>query len=64
MKADEVLILKNFLLVLLALEIWPLRPHGNIIQTVSGTVFWFLISVASSKLTIKKLNFNKLKKIF
>lgn len=63
-KADEILILKNFLLVLLALEILPLRPHGNIIQTVSGTVFWFLISVASSKLTIKKLNFNKLKKIF
>ena len=47
-------ILKIFLLVLFAFEIWPLRSYGSIFQTVNGTLFWFLISLISSKLFIKK----------
>ena len=52
-KADKILILKTILLVLIAFEIWPLRPYGNIFGTINGTIFWFLISVASSKFKIK-----------
>ena len=48
-------ILKIFLLVLLIFEIFPLRSHGYIFQTVNGTMLWFLISIISSKLLIKKI---------
>jgi hypothetical protein len=46
-------ILKISFLVLLTLEILPLRSYGSIFQTVNGTLFWFIISLVSSKSVIK-----------
>ena len=42
------------LFTILIVELWPLRSYGSIFQTVNGTLFWFLISLASSKLLINK----------
>jgi len=42
------------LFTILVVELWPLRSYGSIFQTVNGTLFWFLISLASSKLLINK----------
>jgi hypothetical protein len=50
---DTKKILKISLLVLFTLEILPLRSYGSIFQTVNGTLFWFLISLVSSKIVIK-----------
>jgi O-antigen ligase len=48
-------LLKLFFLIILIAELWPLRSYGSVFQTVNGTLFWFLISLASSSLsTIKK----------
>jgi O-antigen ligase len=48
-------LLKFFFLIILIAELWPLRSYGSVFQTVNGTLFWFLISLASSSLsTIKK----------
>jgi O-antigen ligase len=47
-------LLKLFFLIILIVELWPLRSYGSIFQTVNGTLFWFLISLASSNLLTKK----------
>jgi O-antigen ligase len=39
--------------IIFVVELWPLRSYGSIFQTVNGTLFWFLISLTSSKLTTK-----------
>ena len=43
-----------FFLTILIGELVPLRSYGSIFQTVNGTVFWFLMALASSKPFIKK----------
>jgi O-antigen ligase len=51
---DEKIVGIIFLAILIT-ELWPLRSYGSIFQTVNGTLFWFLISLASSiKFIIKK----------
>jgi len=39
--------------IIFVIELWPLRSYGSIFQTVNGTLFWFLISLTSSKLATK-----------
>jgi len=46
-----------FSLILIISELFPLRSYGSIFQTVNGSMFWYLISVASA------LSFIKLKKV-
>ena len=41
-------------LTILIVELWPLRSYGSIFQTVNGTLFWFLISLTSSKFLVSK----------
>jgi O-antigen ligase len=48
---EKILIL-SFFIIFIA-ELWPLRSYGSIFQTVNGTLFWFLISLTSSKLLAK-----------
>ena len=43
-------------LILIISEVFPLRSYGSILQTVNGSMFWYLISVASA------LSFAKTKK--
>jgi len=42
-------------LIILIIELWPLRSYGSIFQTVNGSLFWFLISISSSSLFTKKI---------
>jgi O-antigen ligase len=44
-----------FSLILIISELFPLRSYGSIFQTVNGSMFWYLISMASA------LSFVKLK---
>ena len=44
-----------FSLILIVSELFPLRSYGSIFQTVNGSMFWYLISMASA------LSFVKLK---
>jgi O-antigen ligase len=53
-KANNNKILNTCLLIMFVVEMWPLRSYGSIFQTVNGSLFWFLISIASSKFLIKK----------
>jgi len=48
---EKILILSFFIIFIT--ELWPLRSYGSIFQTVNGTLFWFLISLTSSKLLAK-----------
>jgi O-antigen ligase len=48
---EKILIISFF--TIFVVELWPLRSYGSIFQTVNGTLFWFLISLSSSKLLIK-----------
>ena len=43
-------------LILIISEVFPLRSYGSILQTVNGSMFWYLISMASA------LSFVKIKK--
>ena len=45
-----------FSLILIISEVFPLRSYGSIFQTVNGSMFWYLISMASA------LSFVKIKK--
>ena len=51
-KTNKILVIS--LLILFICELWPLRSYGSIFQTVNGTFFWFMLSIISSKLFIKK----------
>jgi O-antigen ligase len=53
-KANNNKILNTCLLIMFVVEMWPLRSYGSIFQTVNGSLFWFLISIASSKFLTKK----------
>lgn len=41
-------ILKITFLIILIIELWPLRSYGSIFQTVNGSIFWFMLALASS----------------
>jgi len=43
-----------FFLTILISELVPFRSYGSIYQTVNGTIFWFILALASSKISIKK----------
>jgi len=45
-------------LILIISEVFPLRSYGSILTTVNGSMFWYLISIASalSCVKLKKLN--------
>lgn len=47
-------VINTLLFTILIVELWPLRSYGSILQTVNGTLFWFLISLVSSKLLVNK----------
>jgi O-antigen ligase len=41
-------LLKIIFLIILIVELWPLRSYGSIFQTVNGSIFWFILALASS----------------
>lgn len=49
-------------LILIISEVFPLRSYGSILQTVNGSMFWYLIAIASAlpfvKIKILKNNKN------
>jgi O-antigen ligase len=50
---------KITLIIFLAIfisELWPIRSYGSIFQTVNGSMFWFFLSMISSKNVNKKIN--------
>ena len=47
-------ILSIFFLALLISELIPIRSYGSIFQTVNGYIFWFLLSIISSKMQTTK----------
>jgi hypothetical protein len=47
-------LLTIFFLTILISELIPFRSYGSIYQTVNGTIFWFILALASSKISIKK----------
>lgn len=53
------IILTFFSLILLISELIPFRSYGSIFQTVNGSMFWYIISIASVLPFIKSNNFNK-----
>jgi len=46
-------------LILIISELFPLRSYGSILQTVNGSMFWYLISIASALSFVKLKNLNK-----
>ena len=48
-----------FSLILIISELFPFRSYGSILQTVNGSMFWYLLGVASSLSFVKLKNFNK-----
>jgi hypothetical protein len=48
-----------FSLILIISELFPFRSYGSILQTVNGSIFWYLLGVASSLSFVKLKNFNK-----
>jgi hypothetical protein len=52
--AEEKRLLTIFFLTILISELIPFRSYGSIFQTVNGTIFWFLLALASSKISTKK----------
>ena len=57
-------ILSIFFLVILIIELIPVRSYGSIFQTVNGSMFWFIVSLMSSIKWIKldKITFSYKKK--
>ena len=47
-----------FSLILIISELFPLRSYGSIFQTVNGSMFWYLISMASALSFVKLKNNN------
>ena len=47
-------LLTIFFFAILISELIPFRSYGSIYQTVNGTIFWFILALASSKISIKK----------
>jgi O-antigen ligase len=45
------IIIVTFLTIIIC-EVFPLRSYGSIFQTVNGSIFWYLISLASSISTL------------
>jgi hypothetical protein len=41
-------ILNIFFLIILVIELIPIRSYGSIFQTVNGSMFWFVVSLMSS----------------
>ena len=41
-------ILNIFFLIILVVELIPIRSYGSIFQTVNGSMFWFIVSLMSS----------------
>jgi hypothetical protein len=56
-------ILSIFFLIILIIELIPVRSYGSIFQTVNGSMFWFIVSLMSSIKWIKinKINFSQKK---
>jgi len=48
-----------FSLILIISELFPFRSYGSILQTVNGSMFWYLLGIASSLSFVKLKNFNK-----
>ena len=46
-------------LILIISEVFPLRSYGSILQTVNGSMFWYLISIASALSFVKLKTPNK-----
>ena len=42
-----------FSLILIVSELFPFRSYGSIFQTVNGSMFWYLISLASALSFVK-----------
>lgn len=43
-----------FIIIILIAELLPLRSYGSIFTTVNGSIFWYLLALASSNLHVKK----------
>ena len=41
-------LLKIIFIIILIVELWPLRSYGSIFQTVNGSIFWFILALISS----------------
>ena len=48
--------LNIFFFTILITELIPIRSYGSIFQTVNGSLFWFLLALASTETFIKKIN--------
>jgi hypothetical protein len=40
-------------LILIISELLPLRSYGSILQTVNGSMFWYIIAIASALSFVK-----------
>jgi O-antigen ligase len=40
-------------LTFIIVELMPFRSYGSIFQTVNGSIFWFLLAIVSSKISLK-----------
>ena len=47
-------ILSIFFFTILISELIPIRSYGSIFSTVNGSIFWFLLSIISSKIHLPK----------
>ena len=55
-KNIQVHLLNIFFFTIFVSELIPIRSHGSIFQTVNGSLFWFLLALASSEPFIKKIS--------
>lgn len=46
-KSNDFIINILFLIILIT-ELWPLRSYGSIYSTINGSMFWFILALASS----------------
>ena len=46
-------LLSIFFFTILISELIPIRSYGSIFQTVNGSIFWFLLAIVSSKISLK-----------
>lgn len=44
----------SFIVIILIAELLPFRSYGSIFTTINGSMFWYLLALASSNLYIKK----------
>jgi O-antigen ligase len=56
--AIEKKILSILFFTILISELIPIRSYGSIFQTVNGSIFWFMLSIISSKIHIPKNKIN------